>query len=196
MLNLELLNTMASIGSFAVIAATAIAATVQLRHLNRNNQLQAVIALRAERNMPELSEATEFVVNELDAKLKDQAYRTELEMGDAPSRAAHKELVLADFYEHIGAYVKKKLIDEDVYFEQASPGRYWALVEPAIAIYRRKRGPQCFDNFEFLVVREQEWDKAHPRGTYPAGVRRLELRDAFFDVDVDRPDRKSLDNIS
>ena len=185
-MTLELLNTLASIGTFAVIASTAIAAAIQLRHLNRNNQLQAVIALRAERNVPELSEAYEFVVSELQEKLRDKAYREELESDQAPSRDRHKELLLADFFEHVGAYVKKKLIDEGVYFEQASPGRYWALIEPAIAIYRRKRGAQCFDNFEYLVVREQEWDKAHPQGTYPAGVRRLVLRDAYLESDGPR----------
>jgi hypothetical protein len=185
-MSLEFLNTLASIGTFTVIAVTAIAAMIQLRHLNRNNQLQAVIALRAERNLSEINQAYEFVVTELQTKLKDQTYRAELENDLAPSRERHKELLLADFYEHVGAYVKKKLIDEDVYFEQASPGRYWALVEPAIAIYRRKRGAQCFDNFEYLVVREQEWEKAHPRGTYPAHERRLELRDPFLDLDVPR----------
>ena len=183
-MTLELLNTLAAIGTFSVIAVTAIAAAIQLRHLNRNNQLQAVIALRAERNLPEINEAYEFVVAELHAKLEDRTYRAELESDLAPSRERHKELLLADFYEHVGAYVKKKLIDEDIYFEQASPGRYWALVEPAVAIYRRKRGAQCFDNFEFLVMREQEWEKAHPRGTYPAGERRLDLKDPFREVDL------------
>lgn len=182
-MTLEILNSLASFGTFIVITATAIAALVQLRHLNRNNQLQAIVALRAERNLPEINEAYEFVVVELHGKLEDPAYRAELESDAAPSRERHKELLLADFYEHIGAYVKKKLIDEDIYFEQASPGRYWALVEPAIAIYRRKRGAHCYNNFEFLVVREREWDKKHPQGTYPAGERRLELSDPFLDAD-------------
>lgn len=189
MMSLELLNTLASIGTFTVIAASAIAAAIQLRHLNRNNQLQAVLALRAERNLTEIDQAYEFVVTQLQDKLKDQAYRDELEREEAPSRERHKELLLADFYEHIGAYVKKKLIDEDVYFEQASPGRYWALVEPAIAIYRRRRGKHCFDDFEYLVVRELDWDKAHPQGTYPAGVRRLDLKDPFLQSDASRSDR-------
>ena len=183
-MTLELLNTLAAMGTFLVIAVTAVAAAIQLRHLNRNNQLQAVIALRAERNLPEINEAYEFVVTELQAKLEDRAFRAELEGSLAPSRASHKELLLADYYEHVGAYVKKKLIDEEIYFEQASPGRYWALVEPAIAIYRRKRGSQCYDNFEYLVMREQEWESAHPRGTYPVGERRLDLKDPFRDVDL------------
>ena len=181
-MKLELWNTLATVGTFVVILATAVAASIQLRHMRRNNELAAVLALRSEIT-PLLGEAFEFVSTELPAKLQDPQYRAELQNNFAPSRRAHKELVLADYFEHIGTYVKRKLIDENVYFEIASPGRYWALVEPAIAIYRRQRGPLAYENFEYLVLRERAWDKAHPGGGLPKGTVRLVLADPYLEAD-------------
>lgn len=181
-MSLELWNTLATVGTFVVILATAIAATIQLRHMRRNNELQAVLALRSEIT-PGVGEAFEFVSTELSVKLQDPQYRAELQDDFAPSRRAHKELILADYFEHIGTYVKRKLIGEDVYFEISSPGRYWALVEPAIAIYRRKRGPLAYENFEYLVIRERAWDKSHPHGALPKDEARLPLRDPYLKDD-------------
>jgi hypothetical protein len=181
-MNLELLNTLAAVGTFVVIAASAIAAAIQLQHLRQNNKLQAVLALRSERT-PELVAAFEFVATQLKTKLGDPVYRRELE-GFAPSREAHQELVLADYFEHIGAYMKRGLLDEDIYFEIASPERYWKLVEPAIAIYRRSRDSTAFENFEYLVVRAQKYDREHPSGTYPKNEERLMLMDPYFEVDA------------
>lgn len=180
-MSLELLNTVAALGTFVVITATAIAAAVQLSHLRQSNQLQAVLALRSERT-PELLAAFEYVATRLSERLKDPAYRAELQHF-APSREAHPELVLADYFEHVGTYLKRGLIAENVYFEIASPERYWTLVEPAIAIYRRDRDASCFENFEYLVVRAQEYDKKTGGGTYPKGERRLHLTDAYLDSD-------------
>ena len=46
-MSLELLNTLASIGTFVVIGATAIAAVVQLRHMRANNQLEGLLDVLA-----------------------------------------------------------------------------------------------------------------------------------------------------
>jgi hypothetical protein len=178
-MTLELMNTLAAIGTFAVITATAIAAAVQLRHLRRNNQLQAVLALRTERATKVLDEAFDFVSTQLHVRLEDAAFRAELESPRAPSRQRHKELNVADYFEHVGTYIKKGLIDEDVYFELGNPERYWVLLAPAIAIYRRRRGLSVYENFEYLVLRAREWDKAHPDGTFPRGIQRLELEDSY-----------------
>lgn len=179
---LEFWNTVGTDGTFLVILGTAIAAIVQLRHMRRSNQLQAVLAIRSH-STPAVAEAFEFVSSALGDKLKDPQYRAELQDDFAPSRAIHKELVLADYYENIGTYVKKKFIDEDVYFEIASPGRYWSLIEPAIAIYRRKRNATAYENFEYLVLRERAWDEAHPDGALPKSAGRLTLADPYLSTD-------------
>ena len=92
-MTLELVNTLAAVGTFVVITATAIAATVQLNHLRRNNQLQAILALRTERNTRQLDNAFEFVSTELRARLEDPAFRAELDGAIPPSRRTHQELI-------------------------------------------------------------------------------------------------------
>lgn len=179
---LEILNSVAALGTFFVITATAIAALVQLRHLRQNNELQAVLALRSERSQA-LEDAYEFARVELPALLEDPAFRAELE-ASSPRRSVHKELTLCDYFEHIGVYIKHGLIDEDVYFEIGSPENYWPYLQPVIAIYRRTRGPSAYENFEYLVMRSLKFNAEHPRGTYPADARRLAVNDPYAEADA------------
>jgi hypothetical protein len=98
-MSLELVNTLATFGAFVVIAATAIAAIVQLRHARSSNHIAA---------LNELRETME------------------------------------------------------------SPGLHAALV---------------WENFEYLTVLAQNWVAAHTKGTYPAGVRRIELKYPWLEAD-------------
>jgi len=58
----ETLSTAAAIGTFVVIAATAIAAVAQLRHLRAANQVSAVRVLMGEYDGAELRDAFHFVL--------------------------------------------------------------------------------------------------------------------------------------
>jgi len=53
---LEVLSTTAAIGTFVVIAATAIAAVVQLRHLHASNQLTGLLTVLARVENPTFNE--------------------------------------------------------------------------------------------------------------------------------------------
>jgi len=52
----EILSTAAAIGTFVVIAATAIAAVVQLRHLRAQNQLTGLLTVLARVEDPQFNE--------------------------------------------------------------------------------------------------------------------------------------------
>jgi hypothetical protein len=173
--SLELLNTLASIATFVVIAVTAVAAMVQLRHIRHNNQLESIIALRALRDSATLDESFTFVSTELARRLEDPMFRAELESDRQPDRSVHKELRLCDYFEMVGGYVKLGLISADIFLEFGNPERFWNLCEPAMELYRRKRGPATYENFEYLAVCAQDWDRRHPNGNYPRGIRRLPL---------------------
>lgn len=175
-MSLELLNTVASIATFVVIAATAVAAMVQLRHIGRNNQLASIIALRALRDSAALDESFEFVAVKLAQCMEDPEFRAQLESSRPPDRTVHKELRLCDYFEQVGGYIKLGLISGDVFLEFGNPERYWKLCEPALELYRRKRGPSTYENFEYLTVCSQDWDRLHPDGNYPRGMRRLQPR--------------------
>jgi hypothetical protein len=51
-MSFELVNTLATFGTFVVIAATAIAAVVQLRHARSSNQIAALNELRETMESP------------------------------------------------------------------------------------------------------------------------------------------------
>jgi hypothetical protein len=174
-ISLELVNTLSSLATLVVIAATAAAALVQLRHIRHGNQLESIIALRTLRDSPALDEAFKFVSHDLARRLEDPTFRAELESDVSPDRKVHKELLLCDYYEMIGGYVKLGLISADVFLEFGNPERFWNLSARALEIYRRKRGPATYENFEYLVVCSQDWDRRHPSGNYPSGTRRLQL---------------------
>ena len=57
----ELVNTFATLGTFVVIAATAIAAIVQLRHMRGSNQIVALNELREARETPEFQAALQLL---------------------------------------------------------------------------------------------------------------------------------------
>jgi hypothetical protein len=73
-MSLELINTFFTFGTFVVIAATAIAAVVQLRHARSSNHIAALNELRETTEVPEFQAALYFVQGELSAKLQDPAF--------------------------------------------------------------------------------------------------------------------------
>ena len=77
-MSLELVATLASIGTLLVIAATAVAAFVQLRHLSGSNSISALTESREVLESAEFAAAQRFVASELPELLKDPAVRHEL----------------------------------------------------------------------------------------------------------------------
>jgi len=179
---LEALSTAAAVGTFLVIAATAAAALVQLRHLRVSNQLEALLAILSLPYDPVLSESFQFVSHELETRMCDPQFRRELEAAQV-DRKIHKELLVCDYYERLGSIVKNGLIPEELYFDNSTPDQYWKLLSQVIAIRRRFRGPVAYDNFEYLIARSREYDRHHPNGTYPPHMGRVEIQDVWLAED-------------
>ncbi|HEX5274201.1 MAG TPA: hypothetical protein VFW34_02920 [Candidatus Rubrimentiphilum sp.] len=178
-MTLETLSTAAAVGTFLVIAATAAAALVQLRHLRVSNQLEALLAILSLPYEPILSDSIQFVSHELEARMRDPEFRRELEK-PLPDRKVHKELQVCDYYERLGSIVKNGLIPEELYFDNSTPEQSWRLLSQVIAIRRRVRGPVVYDNFEYLVARSRAYDRRHPNGNYPASEPRVEIEDVWL----------------
>lgn len=181
-MTLEWLSTAAAVGTFVVIAATAAAALIQLRHLRVSNQLEALLAILSLPYDPVLSDSFQFVSHELEHRMRDPQFRRELEVARV-DRKIHKELLVCDYYERLGSIVKNGLIPEDLYFDNSTPEQYWNLLSQVIAIRRRTRGPVVYDNFEYLVARSRAWDARHPNGNYPPSVPRVAIEDLWLSED-------------
>jgi len=60
----------------------------------------------------------------------------------------------------------------------------WEDLATVAAIARRNQGDGLWENFECFAVLSQDWLSAHPDGAYPAGVRRIILKDQWSEVDA------------
>ena len=92
---------------------------------------------------------------------------------------------IGNFYEGMGVLVNAGLVDRGLVL-QIYPDRIagaWEQLAPVAAIYRRRVGNALWENFEYLTVLSQDWIAAHPKGTYPPRVRRIQLKDEWLEAD-------------
>ena len=172
-MTLEFWSTFASVATFLVIAVTAIAALVQLRHIRRANQLAGLQSIFVMLQDPGVRELVNYVRHDLAERMTDPSFRKGLRAIPV-DRRRHPEYFLCDIYNHIGSFVRSGLIDESVYLQTDwyNVSLYWELLRDAIEEGRHTR-PFTFENFEWLAARAQRWIEEHPRGDYPAGEPRM-----------------------
>ena len=188
-MSLELVNTLATLGTFLVIAATAIAAIAQLRHMRGSNHIVALNELRETTETAEFREAQLFVQTELSSKLRDPAFRYQVTNTAARTEENKpliaKAMMIGNFYESMGVLVRNGLVDAElamaIWWWIAIA--FWETLSPFTAIARRVRGPAGWENFEYLTVLSLDWAAAHPGGAYPAGKRRLVVQDEWLEAD-------------
>jgi len=169
----ELITALASAGTFIVIAASAAAALVQLRHLRANNQLAALLSIHSRWTDPTLQRAATYVRYELPKRYEAADYADSL-LTKVRDPEKHPETLILDWWDQIGTLVRYKLISEGPLLEAVKFDvlREWEAVAPALGILRTKT-PNAYENFEYLAARTMEWMREHPRGTYPPGINRL-----------------------
>jgi hypothetical protein len=170
----EELSALGSIGTFVVIAVTAVAALIQLRHIRSANQIAAVLEYIKLWESDTIQRANIFVFDKLDEKLRDPRYRRELFERDV-DRGAHPELVVADWCEQVGSYIKFGLVSPTQFLDLAGGylERMWPPLREVVAIRRVTGGPGMYENFEYLAALQQQWSRRHSRGNYPRNLPRL-----------------------
>lgn len=179
-MNWEELGALSTFATLIVIAASAVAAVVQLRHMRSANTIVGFLGFMDRWASPQARElaARVLVGDGLERRLADPAYRQELAAGITDT-IAHPEIQYMDFWESLGMLVKLGYFDEPAVMESGGSFciRAWQRLMPVIAIMRRSRGPLSYDNFEFLVARAMLWERKHPKGIYPSGTPHLPVID-------------------
>jgi hypothetical protein len=178
-MSLEVWTTVAAVGTFVVITITAVAAFIQLHHLRASNQLSAMLKLLELEQSPVLEDRFHFVRTQLAVKMKEPAFLASLD-DLIVDRTVHPERHVIAWFEHIGAWMKNGLIDEQAYLEYASPiiTQYWRLLAPTVHRMRRSGEPWLLEDFEYLASRAKHWMTSHPKGNYAEGTSRMEHVDA------------------
>jgi hypothetical protein len=173
----ETLSTIAAVGTFVVIAATAIAAIVQLTHLRAQNQLTGLLTVLARVEDPQFNEWVDGARDMVKLRLPDPSYRRSV-LDGSYERKNNPWLNLANSYDWVGSLVKHKLIPEEALLDVYS-GRViqaWEIIEGIVPLVRKRAGQAVWENFEYLVVQARQWNVQHATGAYPKGVPRLQLR--------------------
>lgn len=153
----EIISTAASVVTTLVIAATAIAAVVQIRQLKLATQLEGFLALHQEYASDEMHSSRAYVANELPKKLTNDAYRDELISGSAFA-GDHPELILGNFWEKIGTLVRTGMLEPKLYLET---GAYrcleaWSQLETVVEL-RRMREPLQWAGFDHIVALSRDY---------------------------------------
>jgi hypothetical protein len=174
--------TAASVGTFFVIAATAIAALVQLRHSRGNNQITAALAINEVTEGDEFQAARRFLRENLVEQLKDFNYRQELVR---TRRMGRQVQFVGNYYELIGIFVKNGLIDENLACEMwcSEIIMDWHLLAPALAILNREQRDSGWENFEYMYDLCRRWKARYPDGRFPRSRRRVQLDDVWLKED-------------
>ena len=184
--SLEALAAYAQVATFAVIAATAVASLVQLRHLRAANQVASVRVLLEEYEGTELRDAFHFVRSELPQRLEDPAFRAQLR-ANLLDREVHPEVTICNFFDKWGAHYREGAIDRRAFMRQMAGVTvwFWGRLEPVIALMSAETGVNtAFEAFEYLTLEARGWIAKHPDGDFPKGRRRLELVDKWKEVDA------------
>lgn len=183
-MSLELWGVIASAGTFVVIAATAIAAFIQLRHIRGGNSIAALTECREVLESEEFAAAQRFVAYTLPEMLKDPEVRRRLTKSplDEDLRPVN---VVGNFFEGLGSFIRFGVIDREIASALWSGivVRNWELLAPTLAIMRRTAGPALWEQFEYLVKVSRDWDRRYPYGIYPSGMERLRLDDVWLEAD-------------
>jgi hypothetical protein len=188
-MSLEILNTTATLGTFVVIAATAITAMIQLRHARSSNQIAALNELRASQQTDSFVKALHCVYSDLPSKILYTEFRYQLANRNERTTEFNEFIssveAVGDSYENIGVLAKAGLVDRrlllDIY--PALVLDAWAALIDVTAILRAHYGSSIWENFEYLAVLSQDWKVAHPNGAYPRGVRRIEVPNRWREAD-------------
>ena len=179
-MTLEVVNTIASIGTLLVIAATAIAALGQLRHMRGSNQIDALTECREVMESADFQRATRFIAHELPTLLEDPKTREALTNPPIPDHLRAITTV-GNFFESMGGFVKHGIIDAEIACDlwAGIVVASWSRLKPVLAITRRKAGPGLWENFEYLASISEEWRERYPEGRYPARRKRLLIEDTW-----------------
>jgi len=179
----ELITAFASVGTLLVIAATALAAFVQLRHLRTNNVLMVLNDFREAYERPEMAAAQEAMPEVL-TRLEDPEARRQLARATVSPEWARSVFPLLRLFETLGSYTNRNVVPRDLVCDMWSPVvlSVWTQIAPLVAVMRRRAGPSLFENFEMIAVLSQRWlNEKHE--VYPRNLPRMHLIDAWAEED-------------
>lgn len=187
-MSLELVNTLCSLLTVAIIAATAIVALGQLRHLRAGNQITALLSIQDELDGKDYRKSEALLREQLQAALREPAFcefivamsqsHPVIPADERYPKIRQAVIVVGNTFENLGSLVKNEMLDQSLFFDVFSwvVNRTWRNLAGYIAIIRASTGQRSvYENFEYIAALSERY-LATQRDSYPKGVARLEMR--------------------
>lgn len=188
----EWLTAIGTLGTFVVIAASAIAALLQIRHMRSGNAISLLTSYNNEFDTQTFQLAFIYVRSELPARLEQDAVMDQL--AKAPPFVGEYEAIrtIANFFEDMGAFVLSNLLDSQIvcmlYAENATSA--WRAISPVAALIRHKlNAPSVWENFEYLALLSTQFIERYPNGLYPKDLPRMPLDQRLVERYKERTER-------
>ncbi|HXW52296.1 MAG TPA: DUF4760 domain-containing protein [Candidatus Acidoferrales bacterium] len=184
-MSLELLNTLGTLLTVAIVSATAIAALVQLRHLRAGNQINAMLSIGDRFQSAEFRNELYLVQTKLPGLMEQEDFRRFVasialqtpvpEVSPIYREVRDAAITVGNVYEELGILVRNDIIDRTLFLD-----RYctviigaWSRLEKFTAFIRKVRNDDAtWENFELITVFSKEWSTKYLT-SYPKGVPRL-----------------------
>lgn len=182
-MSLELINTVVALTTTAVIAATAVAALAQLRHLRAGNQIAGFLTLREMLDDDAHQRATALLEREANIAA-DEDYRAYARAVFAnvptPGNERFRDvraavLMLANAFEVMGTLVRNGIVDRRLFMEQycSTIVSQWQRLEAYIIAAREvQHDDGIWEDFEYLTVLSRDFIARYP-SAYPKDMPRL-----------------------
>jgi hypothetical protein len=182
----EWITAIGTLGTFVVIAASAIAALMQLRHMRGSNQIIALTECRETLESPYFREAQLFVSYELPKLLIDPQEILRIAKPLSQFEGEYQAIdTVANFFENLGVFVKNGIIDRGIACDMWSYVvlRNWKALLPIVTFVREDlHSPSVWENFEYLAFISKQYLEAHPNGSYPRVLPHLPEDRSFIEA--------------
>lgn len=171
----EWISAIASIVTMVVIAASAIAALLQLRHMRGSNQIELIANWTHIIEGETFQRALRFTLSDLPRMLAEPEKLRGLAWTPLPPELQPVRIV-ANHFESIGSFVRRGIIEPDVACDLWAfiVARSWDASLPVISHARYLAGTDSiWENFEYLALLSKREIEAQPEGSYPKNEPRL-----------------------
>lgn len=163
----EWVGALASLATFVVIAASAVVALIQLRHMRNSNQLAVFNEFRRHMESEEFRVALSLAMREFPERSSDSAFRQDVLRNDSREWLLIRELL--NYLDYTGALVKHGMVDRelacDLFYAQVVGS--WTTLREFIASRRALAGYRVWEDYEYLYIQCQKFRERYPEGTFP-----------------------------
>ena len=178
-------TTAATVFTAVVIAASAAAALIHIRHMRKGNEIELMQKWTEAIESPEFESARMFVLNDLKRILADPAQVRALSWQDSLPRELVGMRAVCNHFESVGAFIKLGSVDARVACELWSfvVLECWNAIAPVAALVRKNTGRDAiWENFEYLAALAERYIASHPEGTYPKAIARMPVDTSLIEL--------------